>query len=592
MASRLRRLVTAAHRAKPGRARHGSTGKHPADPWIAPGVVDEVRRHQLAGWLALPRGSDPALVELRAGRTTVTSTYTSPQEPADEQAGEPKRRRRRARRAWEAGAIPGRARFPRHSDGHELHRFSFNVDGLWPYVRRSTRIRVLVNGRPLPIAGQGMHLRPPVDGGSSPKALQEMLDRGYVLDKKGRLVLRKSLDTEWQAAVSDLYARVRSTFSDEGLPEPFLMYGTLLGAIREGGPIGHDDDLDVAYLSRARSGQAAAAELEGVATTLIHHGFGVKALRTHLHISDPADPSHKIDLFHCYFDEQDELALPFGVAGRTTLAAREWTGLTTMEFLGREVAVPQQSELLLTHLYGDDWRRPRPGFNWRRARTGRAAEGELSMAQRTRVHWADFYSRHEPDDGSPFSRFVLDRDDLPTHVIDIGCGDGRDSCALARADRTVLGLDASPEGVARAEATAQGLGVDERARFAVCDVADRDNLRHHLEQFVGTAGGAVMFYMRFFLHAIPQHVQDGLLLELAACARPGDVLAAEFRTALDEDTEKVHGQHYRRYQDAELLRKELGESHGFEIDHFDHGRGLSPFGDEDPVLCRILARRP
>ena len=178
-----------------------------------------------------------------------------------------------------------------------------------------------------------------------------------------------------------------------------------------------------------------------------------------------------------------------------------------------------------------------------------------------------------------------------TTIIEIGCGDGRDALAFAREGHHVLGLDASDEGVKRGREAAAVANVQDRARFEVCDVSDAPELRRLLSSVTADRSGPVAFYLRFFLHAITAEAQDTLLQEISSSSRAGDLLLAEFRTLGDEGEPKVHGQHYRRFQDPRALRDDLEQRLGFAVEHFEESRGLSPFGDEDPMLCRIVARR-
>ena len=64
------------------------------------------------------------------------------------------------------------------------------------------------------------------------------------------------------------------------------------------------------------------------------------------------------------------------------------------------------------------------------------------------------------------------------------------------------------------------------------------------------SSGPTLFYLRFFLHAIHEDVQEALLNAIDTHARPDDLFAAEFRTDKDEHTSKVHTKHYRRFQQA------------------------------------------
>lgn len=54
-------------------------------------------------------------------------------------------------------------------------------------------------------------------------------------------------------------------------------------------------------------------------------------------------------------------------------------------------------------------------------------------------------------------------------VLDIGCGDGETAIALARKGASVVGIDISPDNIARANSRAAAEGLAERARFIAGD---------------------------------------------------------------------------------------------------------------------------
>lgn len=572
--------------------------RSPATTGAISGLVEEFSRRLVVGWISVPPETPTVRVELRLDDLVVTSTAATP--GASMSGADSVLRKGRGSapdhaaegvHKWQVPMIPSPPDDRRNSPD-QIRTFSFQVKGLWPYVGKGTRVSVWADGRPLPIQRHGMYLQPRVKGKKSVAELREMFGRGYLLDQLGRVSLRRSLDVEWQNAVMSLNRRVSEVVEKEFGLQTFLIYGTLLGAVREGGPIGHDADYDIAFLSDRRNGREAAAQMVDVALALVHAGLDVDCRVTALHLHDPEAPEHRIDLFHCYFDEDGEIAFPFGAAGTTPFRQEAWGGLEPFTFLGHETFVPVNAEKLVAHLYGDDWRQPKSGFNWDLDRTRWAPEGRLSVEQQTKVHWANFYSHHEFAQGSTFSEYTLGRGDLPTHVIDIGCGDGRDSCALGRGGHVVLGLDQSAEGTEHATAHAAALGIGDRVSFEICDVTDTTTLRRQLEQVREQAGSEpVAFYMRFFLHAIPEHAQDALLATVHEVSRAGDMFLAEFRTLADEPVKKVHRRHYRRYLDAPAFRDELETRYGFDVDYFTEQNGLSPYAEEDPVLCRIVARR-
>lgn len=491
---------------------------------------------------------------------------------------------------WQLPDLPGPGDDRRNSS-LDVRTFSFRVRGIWPYVRKTTRITVCANGRPLPIYGHGMHLHPPKRGAQSLQVLRARFDEGYVFAHTGKLQLSKKLDVAWQQRVMALYSRTRQIVNEEYGYDAFLAYGTLLGAVREGGYIGHDVDFDAAYVSRHTRGEEAAQELQQLGLTLVAHGLDVHCMGEALHIHHPEDPDARIDLFHTYFDAEGHLAFPFGIAGSTEVRQEDWQGTREIDFPGGKGLVPVNAEQVVEHLYGADWRQPKPGFNWNLDRTRQATAGILSDEQQATVYWANFYSRTEYAEGSRFFEFVNSFPGIPSAVIDLGCGDGRDSRAFAAAGRTVLGVDQSDVGVEHARQQARSAGLEERARFAPCDVSDVDRLGELITCHQQRAEGPVLFYMRFFLHSISEEVQETLLQVIREHSRAGDHLAAEFRTEDDAETTKVHGKHYRRFQSGELFGRRLTSDFGFTLLHEEEGTGLSPYRGEDPVLYRALARR-
>ena len=560
------------------------------------GMVEEFSRSRVIGWLSVPADAPPTLVSLHIGNFQVVRTYATPGEAVSgiRVGGDGSVELPKPRTASEAGE--GQTRMitgppgDRRNSTEQIRTFSFRIRGIWPYVGPRHRLSVRVDGRPLPIYRHGTFLRPRSKGELGLDELKRKFQEGYVLSQMGQVQLSKQLDTEWQRRAMDLYTRVRRILADEHGYDAFLMYGTLLGAVRDGGYIGHDADFDAGYVSRHRTGPEAAAELVDIAMTMVRHGFGADLRARLLHIHDPVDHDFHIDLFHTYFEDGVH-RFPFGIAGTTRLLESDWSGTHDIDFPGGRAAVPDNAEQLVRHLYGDDWRQPKPGFNWTLDRTDQAAEAQLTDEQRSKVYWASFYARTEFTTGSSFFELVNARPDVPDTILDIGCGDGRDSCAFGRAGRTVLGIDQSPTGVGHAREHAERNGVTDRVRFRECDVSDADELGRVVDEVTQEAGGPVVFYLRFFLHAIPEPVQEQLLTTIRDRSRPGDLFAAEFRTDQDATRAKAHGKHYRRFQNAAEFRTSLVERFGFEVLDEQEGTGLSPYRDEDPVLYRVIARR-
>lgn len=212
-----------------------------------------------------------------------------------------------------------------------------------------------------------------------------------------------------------------------------------------------------------------------------------------------------------------------------------------------------------------------------------------------KAYWADFYARADFDSGSSFSELVRSLPNIPGTIIDIGAGQGRDSLAFARGtDAYVVGIDRSLQGVQSAHHRAISDHLEGKLQFHECDVTDHDKITGIFQEArKESSTGNVLYYMRFFLHSIPEDAQEALLLTISQDAQAGDMFAAEFRTDKDEFSSHEFGDsHYRRYQNAAQFSQNLKEKYGWSNLVLEvESTGLSPYKHEDPVLYRVVVVR-
>ena len=212
------------------------------------------------------------------------------------------------------------------------------------------------------------------------------------------------------------------------------------------------------------------------------------------------------------------------------------------------------------------------------------ASNALSAASKVQRagFWDSYYSsKTKPGLPSQFAAFVASELERDTTIIDIGCGHGRDSFFFSRHGFQVIGLDASLSAIEAAQAFADAHPSD-HLQFRQYDLNDGG-----LDQIVAGCHGTVCIYARFFLHAIDDEEEAKLLRVLSESCRPGDLLAVEYRTELDEETDKQADPHYRRYVKPDDFDERVKLA-GFTKRYGVAGRGFAKYKSEDAHVARAI----
>lgn len=202
------------------------------------------------------------------------------------------------------------------------------------------------------------------------------------------------------------------------------------------------------------------------------------------------------------------------------------------------------------------------------------------------AYWNEFYGKHTaPLVPSQFAAFVMGQFSQLGFVIDIGCGNGRDTAFFLNFKVPVLAIDRSQ--VALDELLHKHFD----ARFgAICGDITDDVLPAKVENWLSCLGPNVpgIVYARFFLHAIDDEQEEAFLRLISDLARKRDiVLCLEFRTIEDARRTKVTGVHFRRYVDpAAFISRAQG--FGLHTTYFIEGCGYAVFGSDDAHVARIF----
>ena len=210
---------------------------------------------------------------------------------------------------------------------------------------------------------------------------------------------------------------------------------------------------------------------------------------------------------------------------------------------------------------------------------------------KTKSFWDSFYKDQNNEkitDASSFARFVCDFVKANSLVIDMGCGNGRDSRYL-NLFNDVVGIDQSDEAIESCRAQGGSIaGATKTLDFRVLSVEDENICQIFKTEFIRSERKSIFVYARFFLHAIDK-TQYARFWNFAQCLnRDYSVsVGVEFRTNEDEKNFKQFPGHFRTYLDPNAVVADA-ELRGFRVREILQGYGLAKYKDEDPHLARII----
>lgn len=182
-------------------------------------------------------------------------------------------------------------------------------------------------------------------------------------------------------------------------------------------------------------------------------------------------------------------------------------------------------------------------------------------------YWTQFYSTFKNVIPSDFAKFVTsffkELSLENTHLLDVGCGTGRDSYFLTQ-KFDVTGIDSSfkPENKTR-------------AKFILGDMIDFDKKQYGV------------IYSRFTFHSITNEAHVKLLQSI----HKNTYLCIETRSTKGIDLKRYYGDdHYRNFTDIDYLQ-ELLKKHGFHILYLKESTGFSPHKMCDPICIRTICKK-
>lgn len=299
-----------------------------------------------------------------------------------------------------------------------------------------------------------------VDANGEPMGLDKSLRLSHLFGER---------DATQTKPVLDAMETVLGALEAAGV-QPFIAYGTLLGAIREQNFIGHDSDADLGYVSAHHDPVQVIAESFDLQRRLERMGYAIRrysGVAFKISVVEADGATRGLDVFGGFMREDHlylmgEVGCPF-----------RWEWLyprTTATLAGREFPVPAVPERLIEAMYGPHWRIPDPAFEFTVARTTTRRLNGWFRGMRGGIdrRWARQRAGKNPTAhwrGSSFVRSVREREPEIGTLVDLGCGFGADVLFLAKQGVHGVGLDFFPPELRRAEKRTANQGLEKLARF-------------------------------------------------------------------------------------------------------------------------------
>ena len=210
-----------------------------------------------------------------------------------------------------------------------------------------------------------------------------------------------------------------------------------------------------------------------------------------------------------------------------------------------------------------------------------------------RKYWNDFYKNFEaPIAPSSFARFILKKKLInDKSLLELGCGNGRDSFFFMKNNINVIACDSSSKVI---NSIKESLKVSIAKNFYCKDFTSLAN-NYFKKKFN-------IIYSRFTLHAI-SHIQEKKTLnwvhknlkkngkfcfEVRSIKDP--LMKSKGAKKINKNTYEFEKGHIRRFIDILEIKNSLIDT-GFNIDYLVEKKNVAKYKNDNPYVIRCIAKK-
>lgn len=211
------------------------------------------------------------------------------------------------------------------------------------------------------------------------------------------------------------------------------------------------------------------------------------------------------------------------------------------------------------------------------------------MSDKNLDYWNTYYESHGHSFTAPsqFGTFVLNEFSERQDLIDVGCGNGRDSIFFNNFGKSVLAIDGSEKVIELNKSAAEQFGWN--IKYELCNFSSDISINRISSEFKKDYSCPVI-YSRFFIHAIGNTEIEKFLDFAQLMMGEEGVLCLEYRTDKDRDLEKVTEAHFRNYINPKEFEKWL-RSRNMKTTYFCEGLGYAKYKTDDAFVARHIIQR-